>query len=230
MAAGTSRRPRRATGTPSSPPSSTSTSTATTCSTRRRSPTPSTTSSCASCRRSRQQYPALRTPDSPTQRVGGAYSTPSTPVQHAERMMSLDNAFSRRGARRLGRAHRARGRREAVALPVRAQDRRAGDQPHLREGPAGPGAPPAATGAPVRTSPSTCRTIRRHPGPARPASRRARPARGARRGLLHRRGLRRGQRRPAGAGQGPVRQPAQRRRRQPAAEGSRGSPRPGRCG
>ncbi|WP_018253780.1 NAD-dependent DNA ligase LigA [Salinispora mooreana] len=40
------------------------------------------------------EYPALRTPDSPTQRVGGAFSTDFTPVAHAERMMSLDNAFS----------------------------------------------------------------------------------------------------------------------------------------
>src|SRR5262245_3176002 len=41
-----------------------------------------------------ERYPALRTPDSPTQRVGAAYSTVFTPVQHLERMMSLDNAFS----------------------------------------------------------------------------------------------------------------------------------------
>ncbi len=40
------------------------------------------------------EFPALRTPDSPTQRVGGTYSTLFTPVQHAERMLSLDNAFS----------------------------------------------------------------------------------------------------------------------------------------
>jgi DNA ligase (NAD+) len=40
-----------------------------------------------------EQYPALRTPDSPTQRVGGTFSTQFTPVNHAERMMSLDNAF-----------------------------------------------------------------------------------------------------------------------------------------
>lgn len=40
-----------------------------------------------------QQFPALRTPDSPTQRVGGSFSTLFTPVAHAERMMSLDNAF-----------------------------------------------------------------------------------------------------------------------------------------
>lgn len=39
------------------------------------------------------QYPALRTPDSPTQRIGGTFSTLFTPVEHRERMMSLDNAF-----------------------------------------------------------------------------------------------------------------------------------------
>jgi DNA ligase (NAD+) len=40
-----------------------------------------------------EEFPALRTPDSPTQRVGGTYATLFTPVAHAERMMSLDNAF-----------------------------------------------------------------------------------------------------------------------------------------
>ncbi|GAA2521744.1 NAD-dependent DNA ligase LigA [Pilimelia columellifera] len=40
-----------------------------------------------------RQHPALRTPDSPTQRVGGTFSTDFAPVEHAERMMSLDNAF-----------------------------------------------------------------------------------------------------------------------------------------
>jgi DNA ligase (NAD+) len=40
-----------------------------------------------------QRYPALRTPDSPTQNVGGTFSTLFTAVQHAERMMSLDNVF-----------------------------------------------------------------------------------------------------------------------------------------
>jgi len=40
------------------------------------------------------QYPELRTPDSPTQKVGSAISTLFTPVQHPTRMESLDNAFS----------------------------------------------------------------------------------------------------------------------------------------
>jgi DNA ligase (NAD+) len=40
-----------------------------------------------------ERYPALRTPDSPTQRVGGGYSTEFAPVSHIEPMLSLDNAF-----------------------------------------------------------------------------------------------------------------------------------------
>jgi DNA ligase (NAD+) len=40
-----------------------------------------------------ERFPALRTPESPTQNVGGTFSTLFTPVQHAERMMSLDNVF-----------------------------------------------------------------------------------------------------------------------------------------
>ncbi|MGN6245853.1 MAG: NAD-dependent DNA ligase LigA [Motilibacteraceae bacterium] len=41
-----------------------------------------------------EQFPALRTPDSPTQKVGGAVATEFTAVDHLEPMMSLDNAFS----------------------------------------------------------------------------------------------------------------------------------------
>ena len=41
-----------------------------------------------------EHHPHLRTPDSPTQRPGGGVSTLFTPVQHLERMLSLDNAFS----------------------------------------------------------------------------------------------------------------------------------------
>ena len=40
------------------------------------------------------EFPDLRTPSSPTQRVGGTYSTLFTSVDHLERMLSLDNAFS----------------------------------------------------------------------------------------------------------------------------------------
>src|SRR6185295_4385608 len=40
------------------------------------------------------EFPALLTPDSPSQRVGGTYSTEFAAVDHAERMLSLDNALS----------------------------------------------------------------------------------------------------------------------------------------
>ncbi len=41
-----------------------------------------------------EQFPELQTPDSPTQRVGGTFSTEFTAVDHLQRMESLDNAFS----------------------------------------------------------------------------------------------------------------------------------------
>jgi DNA ligase (NAD+) len=40
------------------------------------------------------QYPDLRTPDSPTQTVHGTISTLFTPVEHLERLLSLDNVFT----------------------------------------------------------------------------------------------------------------------------------------
>ncbi|WP_267244691.1 NAD-dependent DNA ligase LigA [Streptomyces sp. PR69] len=40
-----------------------------------------------------EEYPQLRTPDSPTQKVAGTYETEFTAVEHRERMLSLDNAF-----------------------------------------------------------------------------------------------------------------------------------------
>lgn len=42
-----------------------------------------------------EQHPELRTPDSPTQLVGGAgFATDFMPAEHLERMLSLDNVFS----------------------------------------------------------------------------------------------------------------------------------------
>ena len=53
-----------------------------------------------------ERYPDLRTPDSPTQTVGGAVGATFAPVTHLVPLMSLDNAFSvdevRRWAARLG--------------------------------------------------------------------------------------------------------------------------------
>jgi DNA ligase (NAD+) len=44
-----------------------------------------------------EQIPELRTPDSPSQRVGGMISTEFAPVQHLRPMESLDNVFSAEG-------------------------------------------------------------------------------------------------------------------------------------
>ena len=42
-----------------------------------------------------EEWASLRTPESPTQLIGGtAFATGFTPVDHLERMLSLDNAFS----------------------------------------------------------------------------------------------------------------------------------------
>src|SRR6185437_7608050 len=40
------------------------------------------------------RFSELRTPDSPTQKVAGVASSQFAPVEHLERMLSLDNAFS----------------------------------------------------------------------------------------------------------------------------------------
>ncbi|MGH8860604.1 MAG: NAD-dependent DNA ligase LigA [Jatrophihabitantaceae bacterium] len=59
------------------------------------------------------EFPDLRTPSSPTQRVGGTYSTQFTAVDHLERMLSLDNAFSADDMA----AWAARVERDAGAVP-----------------------------------------------------------------------------------------------------------------
>ncbi|MGW4641435.1 NAD-dependent DNA ligase LigA [Sphaerisporangium sp. NPDC004334] len=41
-----------------------------------------------------EAHPSLRTPDSPTQKVGAPISSDFTPVQHPRRLESLDNAFN----------------------------------------------------------------------------------------------------------------------------------------
>lgn len=46
-----------------------------------------------------ERFPDLLTPDSPTQLVGGGFATDFTPVDHLERMLSLDNVFDYDGLR-----------------------------------------------------------------------------------------------------------------------------------
>ncbi|EOM76215.1 NAD-dependent DNA ligase LigA [Rhodococcus rhodnii] len=45
------------------------------------------------------RFPDLRTPDSPTQLVGGGFATDFTAVDHLERMLSLDNVFDEESLR-----------------------------------------------------------------------------------------------------------------------------------
>lgn len=54
-----------------------------------------------------KKYPQFLDPSSPTQRVGGAVATQFTPVQHAVRMYSLDNALDTDELEACGTAWRA---------------------------------------------------------------------------------------------------------------------------
>ena len=74
-----------------------------------------------------EQFPDLRTPSSPTQRVGGTYSTQFTAVDHLERMLSLDNAFSQEEMAAWA-ARVEKRRRHRARLSLRAEGRRSGDR------------------------------------------------------------------------------------------------------
>ncbi|GMA88706.1 hypothetical protein GCM10025868_39560 [Angustibacter aerolatus] len=67
-----------------------------------------------------EAHPGLRVPDSPTQTVGGTFSTEFGAVDHLERMLSLDNVFSTDEPHGVGGPGRARRRRRRLALAVRA--------------------------------------------------------------------------------------------------------------
>jgi DNA ligase (NAD+) len=66
-------------------------------------------------RRLEEQYPALITPDSPTQLVGSGASATFAPVEHRVPMMSLDNAFDEKELQAWG----ARVERGLAGAPVR---------------------------------------------------------------------------------------------------------------
>ncbi|MFI5427972.1 NAD-dependent DNA ligase LigA [Aeromicrobium sp. UC242_57] len=70
-------------------------------------------------RRSKKRLPS-RTPDSPTQQVGGAISSTFEAYEHRERLLSLDNAFSSGRARGLAWTPDPRRRRRR-GVPVRAK-------------------------------------------------------------------------------------------------------------
>src|SRR5215472_11684742 len=157
-----------------------------------------------------ERFPEMRTPDSPTQRVGGALSTLFTPVEHLERLLSLDNVFS---------AEEFTGWGER-AVPVRAEDRRARDQHRVPAGAAGPG------GHQGRRADRRGRDAERpddqvDTGPAHRV-RDARRARGAGRGFPARGRVLPAERVPPGGREARVRQPAERGGRVASAEGPEG--------
>ncbi len=108
-------------------------------------------------------YPELQSQDSPTLTVGGrGETTLFAPVEHAERMLSLDNVFSPDElAEWANRAEAAAG--PAGALALRAQDRRPRDQPPLRERARWSPRRRAATAGSAKTSPRTSGTSPRSP-------------------------------------------------------------------
>ena len=71
------------------------------------------------------EHPELRTPDSPTQLVGGAgFATDFTSADHFERMLSLDNVFSAEEFDLWAARIRADARRCGRSVSLRTQDRR----------------------------------------------------------------------------------------------------------
>ena len=94
---------------------SSTTATATTCSTRPRSRTPTSTSCCASCDALEEKHPELLTPDSPTQRVGGA----AVRAVRAGAALGAP-AVARQRVRRRGADRLARSRRRRASAASRA--------------------------------------------------------------------------------------------------------------
>ena len=189
-----------------------STTAATTSTTRRRSPTPSTTRSSASSRRSRRDYPELVTPDSPTQRVGGARAHRFRAGAARVPMLSIrtetDTTCRRR--REVRCAHpprsRARGRRapveylaelkfDGLAISLRYETGRLAVAATRGDG---------EVGEDVTRNVRTIRSI-----PLRLARQAAGRARGARRGLHDASRLRGAERAAAGRRREALRQSAQ---------------------
>jgi hypothetical protein len=109
---------------------------------------------CASSRRSRRPTRSWSPrPRRPSRSAPADTAFP--PVDHPQPMLSLDNAFSARGARGLGERVDPRPRATTCRGPVRvrAEDRRRRDQPRLPRRGAGHRRRPAATAPPARTSP-----------------------------------------------------------------------------
>ena len=186
-------------------------------STRRSSPTPSTTGSSASCRRSKPSIPSSSRPIRRPSAWAPRRRASSAQVTHRVPMLSLGNAFDRRGRRRLRpprpRRPGRRARRVRRASPSSTGSRSASPTRtacFVQGATRGDG----YVGEDVTANLRTMRSI-----PLRLAVETARRAhRGARRGAHVQARLRRAQRGAAREGRARVRQPAQlgRRRAAPA--------------
>ena len=103
------------------------------------------------------EHPELITPDSPTQRVGGAPLAGFATVTHAVPMLSIDNTYSYEEVREWdARVRKGLNPGEAGRLRGRAQGRRRGRLAPLREGPSSSWERPAATASGATTSRPTC--------------------------------------------------------------------------
>ena len=157
--------------------------------------------------------PDLVTPDSPTQRVGGAPLEKFGRVEHAEPMLSLAQRPQRGRAPRLGEAGRARPRAarhrgQGDPLRHRAEGGRPGDLAHLRGRRLHPGRDPRRRAGRRGRDPEPAHD---EVDPAADRGR-ARAGRGARRGLPADRGLREAERAARRRGRGDLRQPPELRR------------------
>ena len=213
-------RPRPAT--PTSPSRSVARTACTTRRTRRRSPDAEYDQLFRRLVALEAAFPALVTPDSPTQKVGGTPAGGRFPeVHHRRPMLSLSNAFSHdelrafdtRVRRGLGLAaapepadeltYVAELKIDGLAISLQYERGRfavgatRGRREHRRGRDAQPAHDPGDPGPPAR----------------------ARHARGAGRGVHAQGGVRADQRRARGAGAAPVREPAQQRRGLAAPEG-----------
>ena len=165
-----------------------------------------------------ERHPELATPDSPTQKVGGKFSTEFTAHDHLERMLSLDNAFSpdelrawaERVAREVGAvSYLCELKIDGLAVNLLYENgllTRA-----LTRGDGRTGEDITLNMRTLEEVPGAAHRHRRVPGSG--------AGRGPRRGLLPAGRLRGAQRLAGGGRQATVREPAQHRRGLAAAEG-----------
>ena len=174
-----------------------------------------------------EQHPELRTPDSPTQKVGGAVSTDFTAVDHLRPMESLDNAFTYEELEswyaRLGREGIEKAdllcelKVDGLAINLLYEGGRLVRALTRGDGRTGEDVTPNVKT--IDSVPHRLRGTEEFPVPG--------AGRGARRGVPAGRGLRAAQRVDDRCRQAGVRQPAQRRRRLAAPEGPAGHRDPG---